>query len=78
MGESGRDFGLEVMRKSKFKKPKKPKLLNMMGPNFLYNNSYHFFNVFIIIIIIIIIIINNIISTLIFFMSTIIVFGLFL
>ena len=45
MGESGRGFGLEVMRKSKLKKIKKKpkrKLFNMMIPNFLYSNSYYF------------------------------------
>ena len=40
MGESGRGFGLEVMRKWKLKNMlKKPKLLNMMVPNFLYTDS---------------------------------------
>ena len=38
MGESGRSFGLEVVRKSKLniylKKPKKSKLLNMMVSHF--------------------------------------------
>ena len=50
MGESGRGFGLEVMRKLKLKKKKKKtkkkrKLLNQ----FLYSNSYHFLNIIIII-----------------------------
>ena len=41
MVESGRDFGLEFMRKTKFKKKitNKRKLLNMMVPSFLYTNS---------------------------------------
>ena len=44
MGESGRDFGLEFMRKSKLKKgnfklKKTRKLLNMIVPNFAYTNS---------------------------------------
>ena len=34
MGESGRGFGLEFMRKQK-----KGKSLNMMVPNFLYTHS---------------------------------------
>ena len=47
MGESGRSLGLEVMRKSKLKekykkKPKQLKLLDIMVPNFVYSNSYHF------------------------------------
>ena len=45
--KSGRDFGSEVMRKSKFKKnvkkkTKKRKLLNTVLPNFSYSNSYCF------------------------------------
>ena len=48
MGESGRGFGSEVMRKSKLKKKiKKRKWLDMIVPNFLYNNSYDFFNIII-------------------------------
>ena len=46
MGESLRDFGVEVMKKSKLKKiekQKKRKLLNTMVSNFLYSNSYHSF-----------------------------------
>ena len=44
MGESGRSFRLEFMKKSKFEKKllkikKKRILLNMMVPNFLYTNS---------------------------------------
>ena len=44
MRESGEGFGWEVMRQSKFNKfkPVKRKLFNMMAPNFLYSNSYHF------------------------------------
>ena len=56
MGESRRDFGLEIMRKSELKKkPRKRKLSNMMVPNFLYSNRKHFLNTIIIIIIIIMI-----------------------
>ena len=40
MGEAMGVFGLEVMRKSKLIKPKKPKLLNMMVPNFFYSNTF--------------------------------------
>ena len=71
-GESGRGFGLEVMRKSKLivKKTKKREILNMMVSNFSYSNSYHFFNIIVIIIIIMII--------LIFLLPTANVFGLFL
>ena len=39
MDESGRDFGLEVMRKSRVKKTEKQKLFNMVVPNFLYSKS---------------------------------------
>ena len=55
MGESGRGFGLEVMRKSKLKKTKKKKqkCWNIMVPNFLYSNNYHFLNSIIVVVVII-------------------------
>ena len=62
----------------KIQKPKNPKLFNTVIPNFLYSNSYHFFNIIFIIIVFIIIIRLTIIIILIFLSSTVIVLRLFL
>ena len=62
-------------------KPKKRHFLDHMVPNFLYSNSYQFFNIIVIIMIINIIItliIIMIIIIIIFLLPTAIVFGLFL